>query len=228
MHFWKHLEYPKTPDLCTCTNYIVKQIKPGSATKEATGQIQNFTELARQICYQIVHMLFPIPSLDIKPLIWSILPHLRNHTKLVLPNGVIFTTDTWKHLLILPESQLWTWQTLLPPSPVKYFYQLRRTEYTPTYMLVKNCPEQCSGGTAQRLLEITGISFPAVPMMTHLQIKFGSTGMLENMSHKATSGLWPLGWGSCENDSAADLFLNCRITPKPRILTNLHLKNKSC
>lgn len=108
MHFWKHLEYPKTPDLCTCTNYIVKQIKPGSATKEATGQIQNFTELARQICYQIVHMLFPIPSLDTKPLIWSILPHLRNHTRLVLPNWVIFTTDTWKHLLILPESQLWT------------------------------------------------------------------------------------------------------------------------
>lgn len=63
------------------------------------------------------------------------------------------------------------------------------------YMLVKNCPAQCSGEAAQRLLEITGISLPAIPMMTHLQIKFGSIDILENMSHNATS-LWPLGW-SC-------------------------------
>lgn len=141
-------------------------------------------------------MLVTIPSLDIKPLIWSILPHLRNYTTLVLPNGVFFTTDIWKPLLTLPESHLWIWQTLLPPSSVKYFYQFRRKRiHTPMYMLVKNGPGQHSGGAVQRLLEITGISLPAIPTMTHLQIKFGSIGMSENMSHKATSCLWPLGWG---------------------------------
>lgn len=112
MHFWRHLEYPKNPVPCTCTNYIVKQIKSGCSTKEATGQIKNFTELARQICYQIVHMLFTIPNLDIKPLIWSISPHLRNDTKLVLPNGIIFTLDIWKHLLTLPESHFQIWHVV--------------------------------------------------------------------------------------------------------------------
>lgn len=63
------------------------------------------------------------------------------------------------------------------------------------YRLVKNCPAQCSGGAAQRLLEITGTSLPALPMMTHLQIKSGPY-TLENTSHRASSGLWPLSW-SC-------------------------------
>lgn len=59
------------------------------------------------------------------------------------------------------------------------------------FMLVKNC----SGGAAQRVLEITGISLPAIPMMTYLKIRFDSTGILENLPHEATSDVWPLGWG---------------------------------
>lgn len=47
-------------------------------------------------------------------------------------------------------------------------------------------------------------------------------------THSTQSQFWSLAFQlglSCENDSAANLFLNCRITAKPKILTHLHFKN---
>jgi len=67
------------------------------------------------------------------------------------------------------------------------------------YTLAKNCLAYCSGGVAQRLLEIAGISLPVILILPQFPIRFNSTCTLENLSHKASSGLWPLSWRlSCE------------------------------
>lgn len=67
------------------------------------------------------------------------------------------------------------------------------------YTLATNCLAYCSGGVAQRSLEIAGISLPVIPILTQFPIRFDSTCTLENLSHKASSGLWPLSWRlSCE------------------------------
>lgn len=81
-------------------------------------------------------------------------------------------------------------------SLMKYFHQVKWIEYIKRiYILAKNCLAYCS----ERLLEITGISLPVIPLQTQFQIRFDSTGTLENLPHKASCGLWPFSWGiSCE------------------------------
>lgn len=49
MYFKRHLEYLKSV-FCAYINYTIKEIEPWGATKEAIGQKQNSTELAREIC----------------------------------------------------------------------------------------------------------------------------------------------------------------------------------
>lgn len=49
MYFKRHLEYLKSV-FRAYINYTIKEIESWGATKEAIGQKQNSTELARQIC----------------------------------------------------------------------------------------------------------------------------------------------------------------------------------
>lgn len=64
--------------------------------------------------------------------------------------------------------------------------------------MAKNCLAYCSGGAAQRLLEIAGNSLPVIPILTQFQIRFDSIHVRKQVTQ---SHFWslPLGWGlSCE------------------------------